>query len=97
MLKQHRFLNDLLFKLDSDAQAVITKISDIRKLITDPSNLNLYLATNLDLIKTPTTAFQEFLPASQSTIQRRYLLLQIMNLSFNKSFQFKCLSGLQIN
>ena len=73
MLKQHKFLNDLLSELDSDAQAVITKISDIRKLIINPSNLNLYLASNLDLLKTPTAALREFLPANQNTIQRRYL------------------------
>ncbi|XP_025831305.1 uncharacterized protein C05D11.1 [Agrilus planipennis] len=54
ILKQHKFLSHLISKLDLDnyqSSDILETIDTIRKMITDPCNVALYLATNLENIK----------------------------------------------
>lgn len=52
ILKQHRFLTKLLEQLQgAEAKDVVDTMEKVRKTITHPSNLALYFAANLDVLK----------------------------------------------
>lgn len=63
MLKQHKFLTQLLEKLSEDSESVISTLNKIRSTITNPSNLALYFAGNLDILsESAVEAINHFLP-----------------------------------
>lgn len=63
MLKQHKFLTQLLEKLNKDAESVISVLNKIRSTLTNPSNLALYFAGNLDILSTSAVeVINNFLP-----------------------------------
>lgn len=50
MLRQQKFLTDLLENLKTKPNEVLENIEQLRKIITDPSNMVLYLAANTNHI-----------------------------------------------
>lgn len=63
MLKQHKFLTQLLEKLGKDPESVIKVLNKIRSTITNPSNLALNLAGNLEILKSSAAeVINNFLP-----------------------------------
>lgn len=63
MLRQHKFLTQLLEKLNEDPEPVISTLNKIRSTITNPSNLALYFAGNLDILgDTAVDTINDFLP-----------------------------------
>ncbi|KAJ8921035.1 hypothetical protein NQ315_015831 [Exocentrus adspersus] len=63
LLQQNKFLLELIPQLDSDAsKEVIDKVEELRKIITEPSKLVLYIASNLEYLKEPAKPINEFLP-----------------------------------
>ncbi|KAG5896524.1 hypothetical protein JTB14_020497 [Gonioctena quinquepunctata] len=63
VLQQSKFLSKVISKLDSDASKdIVADIEKVRKVITDPSNLVLYLAGNLDILDKPSRPLEDFLP-----------------------------------
>lgn len=75
MLKQHKFLTQLLERLGGDPESVISVLNKIRSKITDPSNLALYFAGNLDILKpNAAEAINDFLPSElvEQRKQKRY-------------------------
>lgn len=54
ILKQHKFLTKLTEQLQGDCCSEVIKVMDeVRKNVTHPSNLVLYFAGNLDVLKSP--------------------------------------------
>lgn len=63
MLKQHKFLTRLLETLNKEPGAVLSVLNKIRSTITNPSNLALYFAGNLDILKASVAnIINDFLP-----------------------------------
>lgn len=50
ILQQEKFLNDVTERLNTDAgqNEVIAEIESIRKTLTSPKNIVVYMATNVD-------------------------------------------------
>lgn len=54
ILKQHKFLTKLTEQLQSNCcNEVIKVMNEVRKNVTHPSNVVLYFAGNLDVLKSP--------------------------------------------
>lgn len=63
MLKQHKFLTHLLETLGKDPESVIKILNKIRSTITNPSNLALNFAGNLEVLKSSAAeVINDFLP-----------------------------------
>lgn len=64
MLRQQKFLTNLLEKLESEkSYEVVDSMVRIRSIISDPANLVLYFAGGLDQLKCPVKVIKDFLPA----------------------------------
>jgi hypothetical protein len=50
MLRQHKFLTALIEKLDSkeECEHVMNEINTVHRIITDPANIVIHLAANVD-------------------------------------------------
>ena len=50
MLRQHKFLTALIEKLDSKekCEEVLKEIESIRQIITEPANIVIHMAANID-------------------------------------------------
>lgn len=54
MLRQHKFLNDIMERLNNEEdkntsdKSVIEEINSVRKILTNPKNMALYIAANVD-------------------------------------------------
>ncbi|XP_060600571.1 uncharacterized protein C05D11.1-like [Ruditapes philippinarum] len=48
MLKQHKFLENLLKTLESDPKKVEEKMEEVRRLLTNPSNLTVHLSVDVE-------------------------------------------------
>lgn len=65
---QSKFLPEIIAKLESNqANEVIEKFEKLRKIIVDPSNVILYLAGNLDILKDANKPIERFLPNDLQT------------------------------
>ncbi|XP_022918722.1 uncharacterized protein C05D11.1-like [Onthophagus taurus] len=63
ILRQHKFLSNLLKLLDSDqSNQVINEITKVRDIITSPENVVLYLAGKIDQIEDPVGPLIKFVP-----------------------------------
>lgn len=67
MLRQQMFLTILLEKLNDDrASSVIDDMLKVRNILTNPKNMVLHLALNLDHVtkklSDPATPWEKFLP-----------------------------------
>lgn len=63
VLKQHKFLIELVTKLEGNQSSEVLDIMEkVRSTMTDPSNVALYCAANLDYLgENPVAAFNNFL------------------------------------
>lgn len=69
IFKQHKFLVKLIQKLEADPNDVLETMEKLRKIITAPSNVALYFAGNLDLLKpTAATSINDFLPSGTNDL-----------------------------
>lgn len=68
VLKQHKFLTHLVEKLESgDPKDVMESIEKVRLALVHSSNLVLYFAGNLEVLRPPTlNVINSFLPPEQS-------------------------------
>lgn len=72
ILKQHKFLSQLLEKLATNSEDVILALDNIRKTITKPSNLALYFAGNLEVLKSSAAeVINNFLPEELSALKQQ--------------------------
>lgn len=63
VLQQSKFLTETISKLDGDTpNEVLDKLEKLRNIVTDPSNVVLYLAGNLNLLKNASEPIINFLP-----------------------------------
>lgn len=63
VLQQNKFLTDVITALDNDTgKNIILNLQKVRETITDPSNVVLYVAGNLDYLKNPEKPLECFLP-----------------------------------
>lgn len=66
MLTQNKFLTDIIRKLSKkNCQVILDRFEALRNIITDPSNLILYIAASLDNISQPEKALKNFLPVDK--------------------------------
>lgn len=75
ILKQHKFLTSVVEKLESDnAKDVLKDIEKIREVLLDPNNFVLYIASNLDNIKSPVQPIKKHFTGKSNAIsvQKRY-------------------------
>lgn len=71
LLQQNKFLTELISQLDSDAnKEIVDKVEKLRKIITEPSNVVLYVASNLDYLKDPVKPINEFLPSELGVAEK---------------------------
>lgn len=62
VLVQSKFLTDIIQKLGGDgAQEVLDNLECLRKIVTDPSRLTLYVAGCLDNLEDAVTPLNNFL------------------------------------
>lgn len=81
ILRQHKFLNKLLERLNSpEASKVLEEICEVRNIVTGPKNLALYFAGGLDQLKNPVAAIENFLPPrlEEKTTQERCVCFQLL-------------------
>ncbi|GLH01355.1 Presequence protease, mitochondrial [Gryllus bimaculatus] len=77
MLRQHQFLTSLIEKLDSEEtqREVLDEIDQIRRLITNPENLVIHLATNIDQLVSkigdPVKPWLNLLPGDSTVIKKK--------------------------
>lgn len=63
VLQQNRFLTNVIASCDKDGGVnVISNLHKVREIITEPSNVILYIAGNLDYLKNPARTLENFLP-----------------------------------
>ncbi|XP_056630340.1 uncharacterized protein C05D11.1-like [Diorhabda sublineata] len=75
VLQQNKFLDYVLSKLDGDSsKEILENLEKVRSIITDPSNMVLYLAGNLELLKNPTLPLNNFFPSDLNVIQKQQKL-----------------------
>lgn len=72
MLRQQKFLIELLETLKAIPDAVIGKINTLRKIITNPANMVLYAAANLaHLPENPAEVLQLLLPENIAPTRKK--------------------------
>lgn len=72
MMRQQKFLTEFLENIKSDPDKVLSTIEELRQVITQPSNIVLYLAANLHHLRdNPTEALSSFLPSHHSHSRKR--------------------------
>lgn len=72
MLRQQKFLTDLLETLKATPAAVIDKINSLRKIITNPANMVLYGAANLaHLPENPEEVLKLLLPEKVTSTRKK--------------------------
>lgn len=75
MLKQQKFLTQLVEKLDANNSEVLENLEKVRSIITDPANVALYLAANLEYLKgDPAEVIKEFLTPELNLIENQQSL-----------------------
>lgn len=68
VLQQNKFLADVLASMDKDGgKEIIENLQKVRKFLTEPSNVVLYIAGNLDYLKNPAKSVESFLPPDLNT------------------------------
>lgn len=61
----------MIASLDKDGGAeIISNLQKVREIITNPSNVVLYIAGNLDYLKNPGKPLESFLPAELSSMPK---------------------------
>lgn len=74
MLRQQKFLTEFLENIRSSSSSVLTVIQELRALITQPSNMVLYLAANLTHLKeNPAKIVMDFLPQDKTPDRKWYV------------------------
>lgn len=75
ILKQHKFLLKVMEKLETAPQEIIENMEKLKNVITEPANVALYFAGNLDMLKpTAAKAINDFLPQEiDKTPQQRLI------------------------
>lgn len=72
MLRQQKFLSEFLENLKTDPDKILLIIEKLRQKITQPSNMALYLAANLNHLKeNPADALQSFITTEHKPMQKR--------------------------
>ncbi|CAH1183590.1 unnamed protein product [Phaedon cochleariae] len=63
VLQQSRFLTEVIEKIDSEAgKDMLANFEKVRRILSDPSNLVLYVAGNLETLKDSAKPLEDFLP-----------------------------------
>lgn len=77
VLRQHKFLTTLLERLNKpeECDKVLAEIESVRQIVTDPSNMVVHLAANLDLLATkyanPAELWNQLLPSGKVSIKNK--------------------------
>lgn len=96
VLIQHKFLMEVLKKLESpDGDQIVKTIESLRKLITHPQNMVLYIAANLDNLKDVTGPINNILSKNMDAPIDKKPLNSIPDYKFlNDSSDKGCIVGM---
>ncbi|XP_050697306.1 uncharacterized protein C05D11.1-like isoform X1 [Eriocheir sinensis] len=70
ILKQEKFLNSLLERLDTEEEVVLRDLEEVRQAITAPERITIHMATDLEKLSVstdPFTAWMTFLDANKTS------------------------------
>ncbi|XP_033118146.1 uncharacterized protein C05D11.1-like [Anneissia japonica] len=82
MIRQHKFLSELVAKLDTEPDQVLKNLIELREILTLPSNIRVHMATDLKklaAITSPTAPWESFLPSNLSSAQKHTQVQQLTN------------------
>ncbi|XP_023020385.2 uncharacterized protein C05D11.1 isoform X1 [Leptinotarsa decemlineata] len=75
VLQQSKFLTEVIRKLDGEgSKDIVADIEKVRKIITSPSNLVLYIAGNLDILSNTSKPLEAFLPPEIEVTEKQQKL-----------------------
>ncbi|XP_057672406.1 uncharacterized protein C05D11.1-like isoform X1 [Diorhabda carinulata] len=75
VLQQYKLLTEVQSKLEcGDTEELIGNLEKVRKILSDPSNVVVYVSGNLNLLNNPVRPISEFIPPGTADIVKQYKL-----------------------